>query len=88
MLCLGLNLEKLFGLTYIHLYPLHVVATYGISRPAMYGRYRVYPPSGCGCGTSTQLIPHLVGQLLLCYSLYKSNDIVCDLLYSSESRLS
>ena len=35
MLCLyflWLNLEKLFGLTYIHLYPQHIVGTYGYSQ--------------------------------------------------------
>ena len=35
MLCLYLlcsNLEKLLSLTYIHLYPQHIVATYGYSQ--------------------------------------------------------
>ena len=33
---------------------------------AMNGRYHVYPRSGCGI--SMQLIPHLVGQLLLLFA--------------------
>jgi len=62
MLCLYFlcsNLKKLFGLTYLCPYPQHIAAT---SRPIMYGRHHVYPPSRCGI--SMQLIPHLVGQLL------------------------
>ena len=56
-----------------------------IPRPSMYGEYYVYPVSGCGI--SMQLIPHLVGQVLLL--LCKSGgpgDIVCEQLYTSESR--
>ena len=34
------------------------------TRPAMYGRYHVYPLSECGCGISVQLVPHLGDQLL------------------------
>jgi len=36
-------------------------------RPAMYGMYHVYPLSGCGYGISMQLIPRLVGQMLLLF---------------------
>jgi len=46
------------------LIPIHMATP----RPAMYGRYHVYPPGGCGCGISMQLIPHLVGQLLLLFA--------------------
>ena len=45
---------------YIHLYPQHIAATYGYSQTC-----HIYPPSGCGI--SMQLMPHLVGQLLLLF---------------------
>ena len=51
--------EETYGLIYIHAYSQHIVTP----RPAMYGRYDINLPSGCGI--SIQLMPHLVGQLLL-----------------------
>jgi len=66
MLCLYFlhsSLAEIVWLNYIHPYPQHIVA-YGCSQTC-HGRYHVYPPSGCGI--SVQLIPHLVGQLLLLF---------------------
>jgi len=56
---------RFFGLTCIHLYHQHIVATYGYSQPCHVGKISCYPPSGCGI--SMQLIPHLVGRLLLLF---------------------
>ena len=42
------NWDKLKGLTYMHPYPQHIVATYGNSQTC-HVWYHVYPPSGCAC---------------------------------------
>jgi len=49
----------MFGLTYIHPYPQHIAATYGYSRTCHIQKI--------SCLSSMQLVPHLVGQLLLLF---------------------
>ena len=45
--------RNLFGLTYIIRIPSILQLCMATPRPAMYGRYHVYPLSGFGCGIST-----------------------------------
>ena len=65
---LWLNLEKLFGLTYIIRIPSILQLCMATPWPAMYGRYHVYPLSGFGCGISMQFYTtSIVGWLLLLF---------------------
>ena len=65
MLCLYFlcsNLKKLYGLTYIHPYPQHIVETYGYSPTC-----HVWKVPCLSSEWVWQLIPHLAGQLLLLF---------------------